>query len=104
VANCLATYGSAIDAGSCAVYLWDAAETTGLPADQSHGRLGWLLDEVWSLETAKSNPNSFALIGTAFAEVGVPSSQVVRAIENIIDGDSGALALDGRRLVIAGRE
>jgi hypothetical protein len=28
---------------------------------------------------------------TAFADVGVPSSEVVRAIENIIYEDSGAL-------------
>jgi hypothetical protein len=36
-------------------------------------------------------PGQFALIGTAFADVGVPSSQVVRAIENIIYEDSGVL-------------
>jgi hypothetical protein len=28
---------------------------------------------------------------TAFADVGIPSSQIVRAIENIIYADSGAL-------------
>jgi hypothetical protein len=39
----------------------------------------------------RKDNEQFALIGTAFADVGVPSSQVVRAIQNIIYGDSNAL-------------
>jgi hypothetical protein len=52
---------------------------------------GWLLDEVKGPRNSEVEPSQFALIGTAFADVGVPSSQVVRAIENIIHADSGAL-------------
>jgi len=89
--NCLASYGSAIDAGSCAVYLWDDAERPAACLINRHGRLGWLLDEVKGPRNSEVEPQQFALIGAAFADVGVPSSQVVRAIENIIYGDSGAL-------------
>jgi hypothetical protein len=42
------------------------------------------------LENSEVEPQQFAVIGTAFADVGVPSSQVVRAIENIYE-DSGGL-------------
>jgi len=89
--NCLASYGSAIDGGSCAVYLWEDAERPAACLINRHGRLGWLLDEVKGPRNSEVEPKQFAVIGTAFADVGVPSSQVVRAIENIIDGDSGAL-------------
>jgi hypothetical protein len=46
------------------------------------------------LENNEVEPQQFALIGTAFADVGVPSSQVVSAIENIIYADSGARSMD----------
>ena len=89
--NCLASYGSAIDAGSCAVYLWEDAARSAACLINRHGRLGWFLDEVKGPRNSEVEPEQFALIGTAFADVGVPSSQVVRAIENIIYEDSGAL-------------
>jgi hypothetical protein len=89
--NCLATYGSAIDAGTCAVYLWEDGKRSAACLINRHGRLGWLLDEVKGPRNSEVEPQQFALIGTAFADVGVPSSQVVRAIENIIYADSGAL-------------
>jgi hypothetical protein len=89
--NCLASYGSSIDAGSCAVYLWEGAERPAACLLNRHGRLGWFLDEVKGPRNSEVEPKQSALIGTAFADVGVPSSQVVRAIENIIYADSGAL-------------
>jgi hypothetical protein len=52
--NCLASYGSSIDAGTCAVYLWESAERPAACLLNRHG-------------------------------------QVVRAIENIIYADSGAV-------------
>jgi hypothetical protein len=51
------------------------------------------LDEVKGPRNVEIEPQQLALIRTAFADVGVPSSQVVRAIENIIYADSGALRL-----------
>jgi hypothetical protein len=89
--NCLASYGSAIDAGHCAVYLWEDAARPAACLTRRHGRLGWFLDEVKGPRNVEIEPDQLEVIAAAFAHVGVPSSQVVRAIENIIDGESGPL-------------
>ena len=89
--NCLASYTSAIDAGHCAVYLWEDAARPAACLTRRHGRLGWFLDEVKGPRNVEIEPDQLEVIAAAFAHVGVPSSQVVRAIENIIYGDSGAL-------------
>ena len=89
--NCLASYSRGIDAGSCAVYLWEDAERPAACLIARHGRLGWLLDEVKGPRNSEVKPQQFALIGTAFADVGVPSRHVVSAIENIIYDDSSPL-------------
>jgi hypothetical protein len=56
--NCLSTYGTAIDGGSCAVYLWQDAEEPAACLVWRHGRLGWFLDEVKGPGTPISNRNS----------------------------------------------
>src|SRR6266851_9841064 len=88
--NCLASYASAIDAGHCAVYLWEDAARHAACLTRRHGRLGWFLDEVKGPRNVEIEPDQLEVIAAAFAHVGVPSSQVVRAIENIYE-DSGAL-------------
>jgi hypothetical protein len=89
--NCLASYGSAIDAGHCAVYLWEDAARPAACLTRRHGRLGWFLDEVKGPRNVEIEPDQLEVITAAFADVGAPSSQVVRAIENITYGNSGAL-------------
>jgi hypothetical protein len=59
--NCLASYGSAIDAGSCAVYLWEDAERPAACLINRHGRLGWLLDEVKGPRNSEVEPHSLHL-------------------------------------------
>jgi pimeloyl-ACP methyl ester carboxylesterase len=86
--NCLGSYRSAIDAGHCAVYRWEDAAR---PAACLARRHGWFLDEVKGPRNVEIEPDQLEVITAAFADVGVPSSQVVHAIENIIDADSGAL-------------
>jgi hypothetical protein len=56
--NCLGDYRSAIDAGSCAVYLWQDAEKPAACLVWRHGRLGWFLDEVKGPRNANMSPNS----------------------------------------------
>jgi hypothetical protein len=89
--NCLAHYGAAIDAGSSAVYLWEDGKGPAACLVNRHGRLGWLLDQVKGPRNSEVEPKQLALIATAFADVGVPSSQVVHAIESIVYVDSCAL-------------
>jgi hypothetical protein len=81
--NCLGAYGSAIDAGRCAVYLWEA-EKPAVCLVGRHGRLGWFLDEVKGPQNIEIEAEQLQVIGAAFAGVGVPGSRVVCAIENII--------------------
>jgi hypothetical protein len=88
--NCLYAYGSAIDGGSCAVYLWEGERPAACLA-QRHGRLGWFLDEVKGPRNVDVEPEQLKVIGTAFANVGVLRSHVVSAIEKIIYAHADAL-------------
>jgi hypothetical protein len=94
--NCLGIYGGAIDDGRCAVYLWEDGERPAACLVRRHGRLGWFLDEVKGRRNSEVEPDLVAAIGRAFAEVGVPWSQVISAIEHITScGDNGGLTEDG---------
>ena len=89
--NCLADYRSAIDAGSCAVYLWDDAESPAACLVWRHGRLGWFLDEVKGPRNANIDAEQRAIIDSAFAELGILRSRVALAIDNMICGDANLL-------------
>jgi hypothetical protein len=94
--NCLGIYAAAIDDGRCAVYLWEDGERPAACLVRRHGRLGWFLDEVNGPHNSEIGPEQVAAIRRAFAEVGVPWSQVVSAIERITTcNDSGDLTEDG---------
>ena len=89
--NCLGDYRSAIDAGSCAVYLWQDAEKPAACLVWRHGRLGWFLDEVKGPRNADIEPEQRAVIVSAFAELGILTSRVALAIDNMICGDANLL-------------
>jgi hypothetical protein len=82
--NCLGSYASAIDAGHCAVYLWEDVTRPVACLTRRHGRFGWFLDEVKGPRNVEIEPDQLEVIAAAFAHVGVPRSRVVSAIENII--------------------
>jgi hypothetical protein len=86
--NCLGDYRTAIDAGSCAVYLWQDAEKPAACLVWRHGRLGWFLDEVKGPRNANIEPEQRAIIDTAFSELGILRSRVALAIDNMICGDA----------------
>jgi hypothetical protein len=88
--NCLVSYGGAIDAGGCAVYLWEAEKPAACLA-RRYGRLGWFLDEVKGPQNVDIELEQLEIIEAAFANVAVPRSRVVSAIENIIYGDAHGL-------------
>jgi hypothetical protein len=89
--NCLGDYRSAIDAGSCAVYLWQDGESPAACLVWRHGRLGWFLDEAKGPRNANIEPEQRAIIDTAFADVGVLRSRVALAIDNMICNDANVL-------------
>jgi hypothetical protein len=85
--NCLGSYAEDIDAGSCAVYLWEDAARPVACLTRRHGRLGWFLDEVKGPRNVEIEPDQLEVIAAAFAHVGVLRSRVVSAIENIVHCD-----------------
>jgi hypothetical protein len=89
--NCLGDYRSAIDAGSCAVYLWQDADKSAAALVWRHGRLGWFLDEVKGPWNANIEPQQRTTIDTAFAELGILRSRVALALENMTCGDGNVL-------------
>jgi hypothetical protein len=89
--NCLGSYTGAIDAGHCAVYLWEDVTRPVACLTRRHGRLGWFLDEIKGPRNVEIEPDQLEVIAAAFAHVGVPRSRVVSALENITysDADGG---------------
>ncbi len=85
--NCLASYARQIDAGGCAVYLWDDPATPAVCLVTRHGRLGWALGEALGPGNAKLDSKQLHEITTAFAEAGVPHQSAICAIEAILQAD-----------------
>jgi hypothetical protein len=84
--NCLAEYVTAINAGKCAVYLWEEPEKPAACLVKRHGRLGWFLDDAKGPRNAAIEPDQFEIIAATFANIGVGKSRAVTAIEKIIYG------------------
>ena len=82
--NCLGSFTEDIDAGSCAVYLWDDADSSAACLARRHGRLGWFLDDVKGPRNADLDQDQVEVIATAFARIGVPRNSIASTIENII--------------------
>jgi hypothetical protein len=82
--NCLGSYTEDIDAGACAIYLWDDADRPAACLARRHGRLGWFLDEVKGPRNSDLDQDQVEVIATAFARVGVPRNGIASTIENII--------------------
>jgi len=83
--NCLASYVPKIDAGTCAVYLWEDGSTSAACSVHMRGRLGWFLDDVKGPRNAEIAPNPLAKIKSAFEQAGIPSASIVIAILMMID-------------------
>jgi len=85
--NCLATYARQIDAGGCAIYLWDDPAAPAVCLVTRHGRLGWALSEALGPGNADLDKKQVQKITTAFANAGVPRQSAICAIEAILQAD-----------------
>ena len=85
--NCLATRAKQIDAGECAIYLWDEPVAPALCQVTRRGRLGWALSEVLGPRNAELEETPLAEITTAFARAGVPQQSTFNALEAILHAD-----------------
>jgi len=82
--NCLASYLNDIDAGTCAVYLWQDSHATAACSVRKYGRLGWFLEQVKGPQNVGVEPGQLATIRSAFSEVGILDSLVIAAINCMI--------------------
>jgi hypothetical protein len=85
--NCLANYEEQIDAGGCAIYLWDDLAAPAVCLVTRHGRLGWSLSEALGPRNAELDRKQLQEITGAFAKAGVSHQSAICAIETIMQAD-----------------
>jgi len=83
--NCLAIYTREVDAGTCAIYLWDDPAAPAVCLVTRQGRLGWCLSEALGPRNAKLDSKQLQEITTAFADAGVPQLSAIFALESILE-------------------
>jgi hypothetical protein len=82
--NCLAMYTGQVDAGECAIYLWEDPATRVACHVRRHGRLGWFLSQALGPQNIEPEAQQLQRIRHAFAEAGIPQYSVICAIERIL--------------------
>jgi hypothetical protein len=93
--NCLDTYTDSIDAGHCAVYLWEEAHKPAACLVRRRDRLGWFLDEIKGPNNIDLDPDHVEVIAAVFDKADVPRTSIVSAIEAILYPDLGVGMADG---------
>jgi hypothetical protein len=74
-----------IDAGTCAVYIWEDSSAPVACMIRRCGRLGWFLTQLKGRRNANIEAKQIAKIYSAFSEVGIPDYSVIGAIRCMID-------------------
>jgi len=87
--NCLGHYVQQIDDGGCAVYLWQDRQAAAACLVERYGRLGWVLDEVKGPRNTDLEPAQLDAVYTAFADAGIPSSQILHPIQTLLLTEPG---------------
>jgi hypothetical protein len=82
--NCLASYLTDIDAGTCAVYLLETGNVPAACSVRKYGRLGWFLEQVKGPRNIDIDSKQLAEIRTAFSKVGIPPYFIIAAIHGMI--------------------
>lgn len=85
--NCLAGYTRQIDAGACAIYLWQDAIAPAACLVTRQGRLGWCLSEALGPGNAKLGATQLQQITAAFADATIPHQLAICALECILHAD-----------------
>ena len=82
--NCLAHYLQDVDAGACAIYLWEHDNIPAACLVRRYRRLGWFLEEVGGPRNVPIEPEQLAKIRAAFGEAGIPHYESIAAIFSMI--------------------
>jgi hypothetical protein len=101
--NCLANFVTQIDAGGCAVYLWDDPAAAAACLVTRQGRLGWTLSEPMGPENAKLDSRQLQEIITAFADADIPQYCAICSLECILQADYRPRTRQQRRQVLIQR-
>ena len=83
--NCLAMYTSEVDAGTCAIYLWDDPAAPAVCLVTRHGRLGWCLSEALGPKNTELDTEHLRHTTGTFAQAGIPQFSAMRALESILE-------------------
>jgi hypothetical protein len=83
-ANCLASLTAEVNAGSCAIYLWDDPDASALSRVMRHGRFGWVHESSLGPHNTELSAEHLAQTIAAFADVGIPEFTATRAVERIM--------------------
>jgi hypothetical protein len=78
--NALADHVGEINAGTCALYLWEDGDFLASCSVTRCDRLGWFLNEMLRPDDSWIAPRQRAQIRSAFDQAGFPSSHTVAAI------------------------
>jgi hypothetical protein len=78
--NCLARYLDDVNAGACAIYLWEQDNIPAACLVRRYGRLGWFLEEVSGPRNVPIEPEQLTKIRAAFNEASIPLYKIIAAI------------------------
>jgi hypothetical protein len=78
--NGLVDYIAEINAGTCALYLWEDGDFSASCSIKRCERLGWFLNHVSGPQNSGINPQPHARIRAAFDQAGFPPLHAVAAI------------------------
>jgi hypothetical protein len=82
--NCLASLTDEVNAGSCAIYLWDKANIPYLSRLIRHGRFGWVHESSLGPHNADLPTDQLRRTIAAFAGIGIPEFTATRAVERLM--------------------
>jgi hypothetical protein len=78
--NGFADYVGEINAGTCALYLWEDGDFSASCSVTRCERLGWFLNHVSGPQNAGIDPQQRAQIRSAFSQAGFPPFQTIAAV------------------------
>jgi hypothetical protein len=85
--NCLATYRRQVDAGACAIYVWDNPDAPAVCRITRRGRLGWCLSEALGPRNTELERDQMREITSAFADAGIPQYSTFYSLECMLQTD-----------------
>jgi hypothetical protein len=97
--NCIVRYLDDINAGTCAVYLWEQDNIPAACLVRRYGRLGWFMEDAKGPRNVEIESKQLAKIRAAFGEAGIPPYETITAILSMIQ-EAETEGRHGRRILM----